>query len=815
MLTIQLKTLMTDKGIQVNWPKWRTLINDKFVPLTKCTDRYVILYGSRGSSKSDYVAKQLIYNCLKHKYFKFILYRKNYNTIQESSYENLKQTIKTLGLESLFTFKVSPLQILCVNGNKFLARGGDDADSLKSIKDPTGVWYEEDIPNESDFATITLTIRSGKADRLQEYFTINPEVEEDYTDNWFWKRFFKDQTQLSYRTSTTVEVEGHISTYGVTVHHSVYQDNRWLPDIVKALIEGYKTTNTYLYSVYAKGLWTMKETGGNFYKLFQRSRNTAETRYDPTLALHASFDFNVNPYITCCIWQIVGKKAMQIQEICLETPNNRTENICRELIKYYPGHTAGLFVYGDPSGKQEDTRTEVGYNDFVIIMRALAQYRPTQRVAKAAPPVTMRGNFINAVFAHNEQGLEFIIGNNCSKSIADYMYLKEAADGTKAKIKEKNKDTGVTYEKYGHCFVGETLIQTSNGPKRIDSIEIGDMVLTRRGYKKVKNTFYNGIREVHTYQAGQRKITCTPDHQIWTKEFGFITIGQLIQPITLCIFEKNEICKKKLTLSRLTDLSLGTTQMQKVAANGSTIQAGSSGKVLGKKQDYIGTFGCWLMATSQKVITFITLMKILLTTTSQTWNAKRQKNIFTTMASMLNLKLTGKNSSVLQEPESKPLSGMDQKKEGSGIQITIKKQKQQRKRISNALNVGLHSWALSQQENSVQENANRGIICELIELPGSGMRQEPVCNVQRNFKLTDGQKQRRVQSPVQQRLEKVYDIEVEDCHEYFANGILVHNCSDANDYFICYAFQNEFLQYQKGGFSSKMSRGRTLSKNTY
>lgn len=27
------------------------------------------------------------------------------------------------------------------------------------------------------------------------------------------------------------------------------------------------------------------------------------------------------------------------------------------------------------------------------------------------------------------------------------------------------------------------------------------------------------------------------------------------------------------------------------------------------------------------------------------------------------------------------------------------------------------------------------------------------------------------------RLEKVYNIEVEDEHEYFANGILVHNCS--------------------------------------
>ena len=32
--------------------------------------------------------------------------------------------------------------------------------------------------------------------------------------------------------------------------------------------------------------------------------------------------------------------------------------------------------------------------------------------------------------------------------------------------------------------------------------------------------------------------------------------------------------------------------------------------------------------------------------------------------------------------------------------------------------------------------------------------------------------------------EEVYDIMVEDCHEYFANGILVHNCVDALRYVV-------------------------------
>lgn len=434
----------------VIWPKWSKLINEKFVPLTQCNDRFKILYGSRGSSKSDYVAKQLVFNCLTHKYFKCILYRKTHNTIQESSYENIKQTIEGLGLSELFKFTVNPLGIRCNNGNRFIARGGDDPGKMKSIKDPTCVWYEEDVPDESDFATISLSIRSGKADVLQEYFTINPEIEGDYTENWFWKRFFAGHNELSYRTTTTIEVEGREVTYYATIHHSIYQDNRWLPDEVKAQIENYKFTNPYLYSVYAKGLWTMKETGGNFYKSFARAKNTGDFEYNKNLPLHISFDFNVNPYMTLTIWQINGLIACQIDEICLPSPNNKTEKICDEFKHRYRGHFTGLFVYGDPSGRHEDTRAEHGHNDFTIIQGALHEFKPSMRLFKAAPSVAMRGKWINEVFDHKEGGLTFIIGNKCVNSIADYMYLKEASDGTKAKIKEKNKETGITFERYGH-----------------------------------------------------------------------------------------------------------------------------------------------------------------------------------------------------------------------------------------------------------------------------------------------------------------------------------------------------------------------------
>ena len=200
-------------------------------------------------------------------------------------------------------------------------------------------------------------------------------------------------------------------------------------------------------------------TGGEFYKCFSRLNNVIDNKkihgkpelYDEKLPLHISFDFNTSPYMTCTIWQIKGKKVKAIDEICLESPRNRTRDVCEEFALRYHDHTAGLFVYGDPAGKHEDTRTEKGENDFTKIMGALRKFRPSLRVAKMAPPVKGRGDFMNVIFEQGYDNIEVLIGSNCGHLIADLTYGKEASDGTKLKEKAINPQTKVSSEKYHHC----------------------------------------------------------------------------------------------------------------------------------------------------------------------------------------------------------------------------------------------------------------------------------------------------------------------------------------------------------------------------
>jgi PBSX family phage terminase large subunit len=437
--------------MKVILPSWSKIINETFIPLISNEDRYLICWGGRGSSKSIFAAKKLIYRCLCEPYFRYILYRRTYNTIKDSQFQTIKDIVYDWGLQDLFVFNTSPLEIRCVNGNKFICRGGDEPKKLKSVKDPTGVWYEEEIPDEGDFITITTSIRTTKAKYLQEIFTINPEVEGDYQDHWFWKQYFKDKPDGTFSDRTVIDIgDGKTFEMTYTSHHSTYLDNRWIPDSFIAQLNKLRADNPYYYTIYALGRWGNKTTGGLFWKHFNRAYHVGKTQYNPDIALHLSFDFNVNPYMTLTVWQVVGKEVYLIDEICLPSPKNTTSGVCREFTGRYANHKAGLFVYGDPSGKKEDTRSEKGHNDFMIIRTDLAGFKPQMRVLTQAPPVVMSAQWLNSVFHRNEGGLKVLIGDRCNKAIDDFQYVKEAADGTMHKGKVKDKETEVTYEKYGH-----------------------------------------------------------------------------------------------------------------------------------------------------------------------------------------------------------------------------------------------------------------------------------------------------------------------------------------------------------------------------
>lgn len=198
-----------------------------------------------------------------------------------------------------------------------------------------------------------------------------------------------------------------------------------------------------------------QKTGGEFYSGFDRFTHVGDYPFIEGHPIHISFDQNVVPYITMTIWQVRRKEngryaARAIDELCLESPMNTTEKLCREFLRLYGTRLKdGLFFYGDATGKNRDTRGNE--NDYDIVERVLARHlsNTSHRVAYRNPPVIKRRDFINSAFEGRLQ-FDIEIDRKCKNLITDLEYLKEDPNGKKFKEKVKDSKSTSSYEKYGH-----------------------------------------------------------------------------------------------------------------------------------------------------------------------------------------------------------------------------------------------------------------------------------------------------------------------------------------------------------------------------
>jgi phage terminase large subunit len=411
------------------------LTNEVFAPLITDKKRFNFLIGGAGSGKSKFVADKHIDRIFRNKGERVLVARKVKETIYQSVFQELKKSITEHELQSVFKINESSYGITCLlTGSQIITCGLDDHEKIKSISGITAVWGEEATEFEKvDFDQLDLRMRQGSSIGNQGTFTCNP------IDETHWiKTFVEDPNNIE----------------DLTLNRSTFLDNAFLSvEYKNNLIKRYRS-NPLWWDVYVLGKWGRVRRGGEFYYNFSNNKHVLKgLEYNSNLPLHISFDFNVHPFITITIWQTEGKKVWQVDELCVVHPDNNTPAACRIFLKKYfyeKAHSAGLFVYGDPAGRHEDTRSESGSNDFTLIMNTLAEMHPTLRITSAAPAVKMRGDFINACYGSNYADIHIYHSDKCIKSIESLSFIKQDREGGKVKEKVKDTVTGVTYEKYGH-----------------------------------------------------------------------------------------------------------------------------------------------------------------------------------------------------------------------------------------------------------------------------------------------------------------------------------------------------------------------------
>lgn len=189
--------------------------------------------------------------------------------------------------------------------------------------------------------------------------------------------------------------------------------------------------------------------------------NLKEQSYDPLKPLILSFDFNVNPYMSCLPIQIdYEEKVMRVFPEFVGYPKDKKNNtpsftkwIAAQLVAQ--GHIGGVLLTGDPAGLARSTQTEEGVNNFTIANKNMtnAVLRPKIQLLSKQPAMVTRLEFVNEILS-GFSGWRVEIDARCHRLIEDFSYQKKNPDGTKEKKKVAD-DNGDRIERYGHfsdCF---------------------------------------------------------------------------------------------------------------------------------------------------------------------------------------------------------------------------------------------------------------------------------------------------------------------------------------------------------------------------
>ena len=339
--------------------------------------------------------------------------------------------------------------------------------------------------------------------------------------------------------------------------------------------------------------------------------------------------------------------------------------------------------------------------------------------------------------------------------------IEELRNYTRAKDRDGNL-LNQPIDKWNHCFTGDTLVMTDNGMVRIDHIVQGMQVATSDGYHKVVHLWKNGYKKICDitlkFTNFEVRMKVTPNHRIKVGK-GWKKVSEL-KP-------GDRLWRLKSSMERDTT----STEVRGISPRVGT--------------GCTGLYGNTTTERFLRAIKYTTRMAIQRTMTSVILNVFHLRNI---LRNIVNLSLQGLHltslSSILQRSDHWHLNGTSQRRGESGTGC-IQWGKETGLFDVPVNVVGELSSLPMQIQSSVPTNAspNGEETTTLMMRPGSvlfvgkslGQTDIPTPYVVEDLVL---------QSIVinEEKTEEVFDLLVDGQHEYFANGILVHNCLDALRY---------------------------------
>ena len=230
------------------------LINDHFEDYIRDWGHYFyVVVGGYGSSKSYNTALKLILKCLEEKR-KVLVIREVFDTHKDSTFSLFQDIIESNPDITPYARCIqSPLKIRFKNGSSIIFKGMDKPQKLKSIHNVSIVWIEEasEVKYEG-FKELVGRLRHP-TQSLHMILTSNP-VDKGI---WLYRRFFIDSSDPDNEIVTLDDDELYIKRIirqGKTYyHHSLCDDNYFLPDSYIEQLEDLKNYDPDLYRIAREG----------------------------------------------------------------------------------------------------------------------------------------------------------------------------------------------------------------------------------------------------------------------------------------------------------------------------------------------------------------------------------------------------------------------------------------------------------------------------------------------------------------------------------------------------------------------------------
>ena len=739
-----LKKYIKDLLTPAFYHAWLALTDPKYT--------YYVFKGGRNSGKSTFVSMCIIILMMKFPVNTLVV-RKVANTLSESVYEQLIEAIELLGVTDYWKRSKSPLGLTYLpTGNRIIFRGADDPMKLKSIKThryPIAIlWIEEvtEFKNEDEVSTIVNSvIRAGLPDGLKYhiFFTYNP------------PRSLSSWVNVKYNTSLISN-----DTY---VHHSTVNDNPYISKQLRDNLIELQATNPeryrweFLGEAVGSGVMpfdnlVFREITDEEIRTFDNYRCGIDWGYANDAFAYVRWHYDKKHRIIYAVDERYGVRL-----------SDRENADWLKAKGYANDHT---YIIADSS---EPKTIDLYRND----------YNVTNILAATKGP----GSVETGEKWLNDEILEIVIDERRTPNIGrefrtiDYARTK---DGT---ILSRLVDLD------NHCIAEGTLITTDEGQRPIETVCIGDKVLTRDGFKRVSKVWDNGVRDVVMIKlTNGYSLTATHDHKLFVNSERYIPIDTIRYTDDVCCLKKS-FMKGFLTDYPKMDI----------------IDRPAVVKTISRPDTYTARYGKQKpILRYLKDIIFITKTRINLIMIYPTLNVLKGQNIYRfTQWSFIKI-IQSLRKQIWISKDHLPWNGIGQKQVICGTLNTLK----QLSGVESQPNIYVNnvgksiSRSIPEIIDFVQTRAKQNTDAYLELTTSHGYVRNAAKSLYHpdlaslNVVATGAQ----IVSVQDAGKMQVYDLTIEESHEYFANGILVHNCIDASRY----SFQDDIGvgTYEDYGFMS-------------